>query len=82
MFPRKDLGETEQFRITGGNIGYPGVCNPSYYAGRHNYVPNVDKAESKVLRPNFICLRCRVWGIENTAEHVCETDSELVEEQK
>ena len=69
MFPRKDLGETEQFRITGGNVDYPGVCNPAYYGGRHNYIPNA--TDDKILSPHFICLLCGAWGIVDIAKHVC-----------
>jgi len=69
-FPREDLGETKEFRITSGRVIIEGEDKPSFYGGRHHYIRAVDKPHLG-RQPTFMCLACQTWGIFDKKAHTC-----------
>lgn len=71
-FPREDLGETKQFRITSGLVAVESQEKPSFCGGRHNYINVADTHPDQERQPTLMCLHCQTWGIFDKHAHICE----------
>ncbi len=71
-FPRRDLGETSQFKLTSGLVVIESQAKPSFCGGRRNFINVADVHPSQERQPTFMCLRCQEWGIFDTDVHICE----------
>jgi len=71
-FPRTDLGETEQFKITSGLVTVGNRSEPSFYGGRRNLISVADAHPDQKRQLMFMCLYCQTWAITNKDTHVCE----------
>lgn len=71
-FPRMDLGETNQFKLTSGLVVIEDQAKPSFCGGRHNFISVADAHPGQERQLTFMCLRCQAWGIFDKDAHVCE----------